>query len=76
MKKKKIKNSINVILDIDEDITDIQKEITVLSQCDSPYITKYYGSYIVDTKLWIGILFNIIFYENFFFFFFFFFFFL
>ncbi|OUM68344.1 hypothetical protein PIROE2DRAFT_39244, partial [Piromyces sp. E2] len=39
--------------DIDEDISDIQKEITVLSQCDTPYIIKYYASYIVDTKLWI-----------------------
>jgi len=39
--------------DVDEDITDVQKEITVLSQCDTPYIIKYYASYIVDTKLWI-----------------------
>ncbi|ORX82255.1 Pkinase-domain-containing protein, partial [Anaeromyces robustus] len=39
--------------DIDEDIVDIQKEITVLSQCESPYIIQYYSSYIVDTKLWI-----------------------
>nr|CAG4651988.1 EOG090X09LE [Triops cancriformis] len=25
----------------------------VLSQCDSPYVTKYYGSYLKSTKLWI-----------------------
>ncbi|XP_018333954.1 serine/threonine-protein kinase 26 [Agrilus planipennis] len=25
----------------------------VLSQCDSPFVTKYYGSYLKGTKLWI-----------------------
>lgn len=41
-------------LDTDEDeISDVRKEIMLLSNCDSEYITRYYGSYLVDTKLWV-----------------------
>lgn len=44
------------VIDLEEsedDIEDIQKEISVLSQCRSQYITEYYGSYLHQTKLWI-----------------------
>ncbi|CAE6526729.1 unnamed protein product [Rhizoctonia solani] len=39
--------------DTDDDITEIQQEIAHLAQCDSDYVTRYYGSFVKGYKLWI-----------------------
>jgi serine/threonine-protein kinase 24/25/MST4 len=40
--------------DSDDDISEIQMEIAHLAQCDSDYVTRYYGSFVKGYKLWIG----------------------
>jgi serine/threonine-protein kinase 24/25/MST4 len=44
------------IVDLDsaeDEIEIIQQEISILKKCSSPYIIKYYGSFIRGTKLWL-----------------------
>lgn len=36
-----------------DEIEDIQQEIAILSQLDSPHVTRYHGSWLKNTKLWI-----------------------
>ncbi|CAG5133164.1 unnamed protein product [Candidula unifasciata] len=38
---------------VDTDLQEIIKEISIMQQCDSTYIVKYYGSYFKNTDLWI-----------------------
>lgn len=39
--------------DSDDDIGEIQMEIAHLAQCDSEFVTQYYGSFVKGYKLWI-----------------------
>ncbi|KAJ1547343.1 Serine/threonine-protein kinase 25, partial [Nowakowskiella sp. JEL0078] len=44
------------VLDLDTDydeIKDVRNEITLLSHCDSEYITRYIESYLNGSKLWV-----------------------
>ena len=38
---------------VDTDLQDIFKDISIMKQCVSPYIVRYYGSYFKNTDLWI-----------------------
>lgn len=47
---------ISVKIDLEsteDDILDIQQEISVLSTCDSPWVTQYKTSFLRGHKLWI-----------------------
>ncbi|CAF0922173.1 unnamed protein product [Adineta steineri] len=38
---------------VESDLQEIVKEISIMKQCDSPHIVKYFGSYFKDSDLWI-----------------------
>lgn len=38
---------------VDTDLHEIIKEISIMQQCDSPFVVKYYGSYFKNSDLWI-----------------------
>lgn len=38
---------------VESDLPEIVKEISIMKQCDSPYIVKYFGSYLKEGDLWI-----------------------
>jgi len=38
---------------VDTDLQEIIKEISIMQQCDSVFVVKYYGSYFKNTDLWI-----------------------
>ncbi|KAJ1988833.1 kinase that interacts with cdc31p [Coemansia umbellata] len=40
-------------LDNEEDFSDMQREINLLSQLHSPHIAQYYGSFIESSRMWI-----------------------
>ena len=40
---------------VDTDLQEIIKEISIMQQCDSPFIVKYYGSYFKNTDLWVRV---------------------
>jgi hypothetical protein len=44
---------------VDTDLQEIIKEISIMQQCDSPYVVKYYGSYFKNTDLWVSCEINI-----------------
>ena len=39
---------------VDTDLQEIIKEISIMQQCDSQFVVKYYGSYFKDQDLWVG----------------------
>lgn len=38
---------------IDTDLHVLIKEVSIMKQCDSPFVVKYYGSYYKNSNLWI-----------------------
>ena len=41
------------IIPADSELNDLMKEITILKECNSDYIIRYYGSYYKEGDLWV-----------------------
>ena len=39
---------------VDTDLQEIIKEITIMQQCDSKFVVKYFGSYFISAELWVS----------------------
>ena len=39
--------------DARDGLDDLQQEIALMASFDSPYVTRYFGSFVVDRELWI-----------------------
>lgn len=39
---------------VETDLQEIIKEISIMQQCDSQYVVKYYGSYFKNADLWVS----------------------
>lgn len=42
----------------ESDLSEIIKEISIMQQCDSPYVVRYYGSFFDQKDLWVMIFFS------------------
>lgn len=38
---------------IESDLEELIKEISIMQQCDSPFIVRYFGSYFKNSDLWV-----------------------
>lgn len=54
MHKETLKSYALKQIPLDSDLNEIVREISIMQQCtDSPFIVKYYGSYLKESDLWI-----------------------
>eukprot|EP01080_Neovahlkampfia_damariscottae_P002831 gene2831-4238_t len=43
------------VVKVEDDISEVEKEVKILKQCKSPYIVGYHGTYLKNNKLWIAL---------------------